>query len=403
MTNGGGAQRLRALRSRLRLRWGSLPPWGLVLLIWGASRLVTTTLLGTLFAVATHFQWTFASYRSDPNFFTFSGSWDTWFYRQIALTGYPTELPTDAAGHVEPNAWAFLPVFPAVVRGVSAFTGLDFYAAGVLVASVCGALAALLLYRLLAVRVGVTSALWAVALFCFGPLSFILQVAYAESLYLFLVFAALWAMMERRYLLMIPFAAVAAFTRPGVLALSLALALLLLLRWRERELFPWRERWAIVAAGLSIAAAGLAWPLVAGAVTGLHDAYLTTELSWWTGFVGRVDFVPLTPWFLMAFEYLGVAGIVLVLLLVAGFGWWLSRRALHPLRPEVVVYSASYALYLVAVFLPQQSLFRLLLPLAPLLGDPMIARSKPLRRGLLAGSIALQPVAMWLLWFIGYP
>ncbi|TFD56268.1 hypothetical protein E3T43_09245 [Cryobacterium sp. Hh7] len=131
--------------------------------------------------------------------------------------------------------------------------------------------------------------------------------------------------------------------------------------------------------------------------------FAAAELSWWTGFVGRVELVPLTPWFLMAFEYLGVVGIVLVLLLAAGFGWWLSRRALHPPRPEIVAYSASYGLYLVAVILPQQSLFRLLLPLPPLLGDPAIARSKPLRRTLLAGSIALQPVAIVLLWFVGYP
>lgn len=399
MTNGGGAERLSALRSRLS--W--LPPWGLVLLIWAASRLLTTTLLATLFAVATRFDWTFASYRSDPSFFTFSGSWDSSFYRQIALHGYPTELPTDAAGHVEPNAWAFLPVFPWLVRVVSALTGLDFYVAGTFVATAFGAGAALVLYRLLVPRVGNTSALWAVALFCFGPLSFVLQVAYAESLFLFLSFASLWMMLSSRYLLMIPFAVVAAFTRPGVLALSLALAILLLLRWREPDRFAWRERFAIVAAGLAIAAAGLVWPLVAGAVTGVHDAYLATELSWWTGFVGRVEFVPLTPWFLMAFEYLGVAGIVLVLVLAAGFGWWLSRRALHPLRPEIVAYSASYGLYLVAVFLPQQSLFRLLLPLAPLLGDPAIARSRPVRRGLLAVSVALQPVAIVLLWFIGYP
>ncbi|MBG6212525.1 MAG: hypothetical protein LH475_04425 [Cryobacterium sp.] len=399
MTSGGGVQRLSALRSRL----SGLPPWGLVLLIWAASRLLTTALLGTLFAVATRAGWNFASYRSDPNFFTFSGSWDSSFYRQIALSGYPAVLPTDTAGNVEPNAWAFLPVFPWLVRVVAALTGLEFYVAGMLVAILFGAGAALGLYHLLASRVGANSALWAVTLFCFGPLSFILQVAYAESLFLFLVFTSLAMMVSRRYLLMIPFAVLAAFTRPGVLALSLALLIILVLRWRERGRSARAERWAILAAGLVIAAAGLSWPLVADAVTGVHDAYLMTELSWWTGFVGRVEFVPLTPWFLMAGKYLGVVGIVLVLALASGFGWWLSRRLLHPLRPEIVAYSASYGLYLVAVFLPQQSLFRLLLPLAPLLGDPAISRSKALRRSLLGAGIALQPVAIVLLWFIGYP
>ncbi|WP_233193198.1 hypothetical protein [Cryobacterium sp. Y29] len=126
MTNGGGAERLSALRSHL----GRLPPWGLVLVIWAASRLLTTTLLASLFIVATRLDWNFASHRSDPNFFTFSGSWDSSFYRQIALRGYPTELPTDLAGNTLPNAWAFLPVFPWLVRGVSALTGLEFYVAG---------------------------------------------------------------------------------------------------------------------------------------------------------------------------------------------------------------------------------------------------------------------------------
>lgn len=110
--------------------------------------------------------------------------------------------------------------------------------------------------RLPVPRAGLHPALWAVALFWFGPLSFILQVAYAESLFLVLVFASLWMMLSKRYLLMIPFAVMAAFTRPGVLVLSLALAIMLVLHWRERDRFAWSERWAIVAAGLIIAASG---------------------------------------------------------------------------------------------------------------------------------------------------
>ncbi|KFF60216.1 hypothetical protein JF66_05770 [Cryobacterium sp. MLB-32] len=379
--------------------------WSTVLLIFIASRVVTTVFLATMFALASGRGWTFASYRANPSFFTFSGSWDSSFYRQIALHGYPSILPTDATGLVEPNAWAFLPVFPGLVRGVMELTGLAFYPAGVLVGTLFGAAAALALYGLLYSRVGHTSAFWAVVLFCFGPLSFVLQVAYAESLYLFLVFCSLWAMLRRRYLLMIPFAIVAAFTRPGILAVSLALGVFFLIRFAHRRAdpFPWRERLAMIVAGLLIGAAGLAWPLVAGAVTGMPDAYLDTELSWWTGFVGRVDFVPLTPWFLMAGRYLGPLGVVLVIALAAGFVWWLCRPSARRLGPELLVYSGSYGLYLLAVFLPQQSLFRLVMPLAPLLGDPALARSSGIRRTLLGVGIALQPVAIVLLWFIGYP
>ncbi|KQV06878.1 hypothetical protein [Leifsonia sp. Root112D2] len=374
-----------------------------VLTIYLASRAVTTAFMATLFLVASGQGWSFASHRAHATFFTFSGSWDSSFYKRIALEGYPLQLPTDAAGHVEPNAWAFLPVFPWLSRGVMAVTGLEFYTAGVIVATVFGAAAAVVLYKLLVRRVADRPALWAVIFFCFGPLSFMLQVAYAESLFLFLLFCALWAMVTQRYLLMIPFGVLAAFTRPGALALALALGIQLLVRLLRRETVGWRKASAIIVAGAVIAAAGLAWPVIASAVTGHPGAYLETELSWWTGFVGRVSFVPLTPWFIMAGRYLGVAGIVLVIAVIAGFAWWLSRRSLRRVGEDIVGFGASYGLYLVAVFLPQQSLFRLLMPLAPLLGDPALSRTR-LRRGVLLGAaIALQPVAIVLLWFLGYP
>lgn len=381
----------------------SLPSWVRVLMIYALSRLVSTTFLAVIFTAATQQHWTFASYRANPDFFTFSGSWDASFYRQIALHGYPAELPLDATGNVQPNVWAFLPVFPWLARAVMAVSGLNFYVAGVLVALLCGAGAAVVLHRMLLPRVGETAALWAVILFCFGPVSFVLQIAYAESLFLLLAFGSLAAMLARRYLLLIPLALVAAFTRPGVIALALALGVHFLVRLFGRDPFPWRDRITSALAGALIAVAGLAWPVIASVVTGHDNAYLETELSWWTGFVGHADLVPLTPWFLMASRYVGAFGIVLVVGLIAGFVWWLSRRSLRALGHELIAFGASYGLYLVAVFLPQQSLFRLLLPLSPLLGDPAISRNPAVRTTLLVAGIALQPVAIALLWFLGYP
>jgi hypothetical protein len=380
-----------------------------VLVLYALSRLVSSAWLGGLFSLATSQGWAFASYRADPSFASFSGSWDASYYRTIAQQGYPTELPVDDDGHVLPNPWAFLPVFPGLVRGVASVLGVDlagnaFFAIGLVVAVVAGGGAAVLLHRVVLETVGPQSALWAVALFCFGPLSFVLQVAYAESLMLLLTFAALLALVRRQYLLMVPFGVVAAFTRPGVLALALALAVTAVVRLRrEGRGFTRRERVSVVVAGLLISAAGLAWPVIADHVTGRSGAYLDTELSWWVGFVGRQHFAPLTPWFVMAGTFLGVAGIVLVGVVLGVVAWAFTRRSTQAMGVEVVSYAASYLLYLVAVFLPQQSLPRLLLPVAPLLGHPVVVAVPRLRWVLLGVGVVLQPVAVVLLWFVGYP
>ncbi|WP_119867610.1 hypothetical protein [Frondihabitans sp. 762G35] len=390
------------MRGALRQR-----PWLMALAIYAASRGVSSLLLGTMFAVATASGWTFASHRSNPTFFTFSGSWDASFYRTIATRGYPSVLPTDASGNVVPNPWAFLPVFPGIVRAVSTVTGLDFYPAGVLVATVFGAGAALMLFLLLRQRVDERRALFAVALFCVGPLGFVLQTAYAESTFLFFLFASLWALVTRRYLLLVPFAVVAAFTRPGVLALALALGVHFAVRWwqsRSRGApFPVGDRVRIVVAAAVVSVAGLAWPVIAARATGRPDAYLDTELSWWVGFVGRRHFAPLTPWFTMASTYLGALGILLVAAVIVAAAWWLTRPGVRSLGHEIVGFAGAYLLYLVAVFLPQQSLFRLLMPVAPLFGAEVFSRGRRRRILLVASSIALQAAAVVLLWFVGYP
>ncbi|GAA3331345.1 mannosyltransferase family protein [Curtobacterium citreum] len=378
--------------------------WTAPLLLWLASRVVSTVLLLGVWLTATVHGWTFASHRREGTFWSFLGSWDASFYRTIAERGYPTTLPLDQAGHVLPNAWAFLPVFPTLARAVQPLVGGSFWVAGVLVATLAGAGACVVLYRLVAAVADVRRARWATALFAFGPTGFLLQVAYAESTFLLLLFGALLALVRRRYWLVLPLGLVAAFTKPGVLALAVALAVHLVVRWtRERRTLPARDAVAIVVAGLGIAVAGLAWPVVASAVTGRPDAYLDTELSWWVGFVSRQHFAPLTPWFTMAGTWLGPVGIVLVVVVLAGAVWFWTRRGVRALGVDVVSFTAAYALYLVAVFLPQQSLPRLLMPTAPLLGADAFTATRRRAVGWLVVGVCLQPVAVVLLWFLGYP
>ncbi|WP_374009775.1 hypothetical protein [Leifsonia sp. LS-T14] len=392
---------------RLRFAGRDVPWWAAVLVLYAVSRLVTTTLMLTLFIAANIGHWSYSSPLMDPTFFTFSGSWDASYYGQIVEQGYPTSLPLDSDGSVQQNPWAFLPLYPMVVRAVMFLTGMTFYPAGFVVAVLFGAAASLMLFRLVAARAGVSSAFWATAFFCFGPLSFVLQIAYAESMFFFLMFAALLAMMQRRYWLMLPFGVAAAFTRPGALALPLALGIVLLVRLlqarRGGEGFRPRERLSMIVAAAAIAVAGLSWPIIAAAVTGTGDAYIATELSWWTGFIGKVAFIPLTPWFLLSWRYLSIVGALLVVGVIAGYTWLMTRPSVRALGTDLVAYAVSYGLYLFAVFLPQQSLFRLLLPLSPLAGARGLTRNRRARKVVLLACIALQPVALVLLWFIGYP
>ncbi|HEU5222237.1 MAG TPA: hypothetical protein VFU07_00970 [Candidatus Lumbricidophila sp.] len=410
-----------------------MPWWGQVLVVFALSRVWSTALLGTMFALATANGWHLASVRENPSFFTFSGSWDASFYRTIATKGYPTDLPTDEMGNVRPNPWAFLPMFPWLARALM-LTGLEFWVAGVLISVVAGAGAMLVLSRLVAGRVGERPALWAVAITSFGPVAFILQAAYAESLALLLIFGALLAFDRGRYEVALLLGALAAFTRPGALALALGFGLVVvwgvatrysprLAAWRgasagdrdataspvmdgsgTRQLSPtpWGTLVRMGIAALGIAVAGLAWPAIADAVTGHPHAYLETELSWWTGFVGRPEYVPLTPWFLMVSRYLGPIGVVAALAVFALAGWWVWRAWRRGLGDATIAFTGSYLLYLIAVFLPQQSTFRLLLPAAPMFGDPAITRRR-LQWPLLVGGALLQPVGIVLLWFLGYP
>jgi hypothetical protein len=386
-----------------RLSAARFPLWAAALVLYAVSRAWSSALLLGWFGFAKSTGSRLGNVGTHANFWSFLTSWDGHFFLSIATSGYPATLPLMPDGHINGSSWAFLPLYPALVKALVVITSMPTTVAAVVIALLAGGAATVTLARLLSLRIPRSATLWGTALFCFGPMSFLLQVGYSESLSAFLLFAGLVALIERRYVLLLCFGVAAAFTRPGALALAVAVAVHVIVRWRAGDL-PRRQCVAAVVAGLGVAAAGLAWPVIVGAVTRIPDGYTQTELAWWSTSVGHVDFVPLTPWFVMARASLGGWGIPAVLVVVAAGVWWFSRRSLRRVGPEILAYGASYALYAFAVFLPQQSLFRvLLLPLAPLVGDDAIAGSRRGRRILLVASLLLQPVAVVVLWSVSFP
>ncbi len=326
--------------------------------------------------------------------------WDAQWYWVVATHGYPAELPQSPDGAITQNAWAFLPLYPALARLLSFVTG-SYPVAAIALSVVAGYLACLALHALLRARLGEVATMWAVTFFAAGPLAALFQVGYAESLFLLWLLLALGCVQRRRYGWLYLLVPLMGYTRPGVLAFSLFLALYGCRRWlgRRTEPLPAREVVHIVALGLLAAVVGFSWPVIAALATGDPAAYLETELSW------RRIWLPDSPESFVPFDgvlhavelWSGVWGVPAAVghaALAAGLAVVAAALVLDPrvrrTGIEVRLWSASYLVYLLAVFFPQSSTFRLLVPLAPLAGAFAVLRSIVWRAGVLVAGLAAQ-------------
>lgn len=377
-----------------------------VLLVWAGGRAVNILFLYAAFAVSRLTGWAFGTDGVPARTFVdFLSGWDAHWYGTIVASGYPATLPLDLYGNVELNNWAFLPVFPFTERFVSDAFHVPWQLAGIFISLAASCAACIVLAALLRTVAAPRAAWWTVVLFSFGPVSYVLMLGYAESIFLLLIFSALLLAVRRRYFLIAPLGILASFTRPGALALALTLAIILVGRWMRRAHDPLsrREVGGLVFSGLTTAAAGFAWPVIAAAVTGDPAAYVHTETAWWVPFLHTTDAVPFTPGLLLGWVWLGPLGVAIVLgVVVATFRWILSRRT-RGLGLEVVGFAFSYTLYLFIVFLPTQSVPRLILPLTPLLADGRLSDTRRRRVWSLSISLVLQAGAVLLLWVIGNP
>jgi hypothetical protein len=393
-----------AVRPTLRDRYALVPWWAKVLVVFALSRVVTTVILLVFAWLQQANPWTGAH----PDYFAFAQIWDGTWYHIVAVSGYPSHLTFDASGHIEQNAWAFLPAYPFLCGALAAITGLPFSVVGVIVSVGFAAGTALVFYKLLLPQLGASTALFSVVLFCVAPLSPIMQVDYAESMQLFFLACALLSLLRRNYWMIIPFVAFMSFTRPTGLAFALAMGLHVVYRIavRQRDPFPLREAVAAVSATVASALLGYAWPLIAGLVTGVPDAYTATELSWRASYVGWGGLVPFQPWIQGAIWWMNwinvpnpVIGPVLLVVAVGLFAGMLFLRPVRRLSVDLRIWIASWTIYLLAVFFPQSSVFRLFMPIFPVLGAIAQPRSLAYRIGIvllfIAGQIGWVYIAYW--------
>jgi hypothetical protein len=341
-----------------------------------------------------------------PSYLRFTGlMWDATWYRTIAEQGYPAVLPHGADGLVQQNPWAFFPLFPYLVRGVMILSRAPWYVAAPLVALALGAIAAVVVYRLIergspravAARPGLPLA--TVVLLGLFPSAAVLQIGYTESLALLLVAASLLAIVERRYAWASLAVLALGFTRAVALPMAVVVVVHGLVRWRASRRGEDRLTLPDVA-GLGLlagtaAVSGVAWPLICGWVTGEPDGYLQTQGSW----RGVRDIQPFVPWGYVSRFWFGDWA---PLILVVGFGLVIACLvvpAAWRLGNELHVWSAAYLLYIVGAIEPGSSLARFLLLAFPLgaVTAGFVTRP-PWRRRVWFGLVAALMAGLQIVW-----
>ena len=380
-----------AATTRTRVGWWErLPVPARIAIVYGAARVVTTG----FFLLASALSGPGSRYGVAPSLEKLALGWDAQWYWLAAVSGYPVDLPLAAGGHVAENAWAFMPLYSYLSAGLGFLLG-SWGAGAVTISLAAGFGACLVLHSMLRDRIGDSDAMWAVVFFACGPLAALFQVGYAEALFLFFLFLALRCVQRRRWGWLYLLVPAMGFTRPGILAFALFLGLYGVYRFVRRRKDPLTTRdiaHLVALGGLSVVV-GFAWQVIAGIVTGDPGAYLATELAWrrnWLGDSGR-GFVPFdgfveaagfwfTRWGLGA-----VTGYVFLAMMVAAIGaLLLFSPQVKRLGIEVRLWLASYLVYLLLVFFPQSSIFRLLVPISPLWGALAVPKSRAWRFGVLA-------------------
>lgn len=339
-------------------------------------------------------------HEANPPWADYLAGWNGQGYREIATNGYPAEVPRTEDGQVLPNPWAFYPLYPTLVKGVMAATGLEFGFAAAAVSLTFGALATVLLYHLLYsfgrrkwVAVGgvLSLLLW--------PSAPLFQLAYAEGLALFLLVGLLTCIQTKRYLAAIIFVFLLGLTRPvGPPDLALVLVhglylgrayLLAPKKWPSGVLRVLKESQGRAWLALATASAGATatWPFVSYLATG-ENAFLEARASYshetfFFSWFRQIDHVseayPLAPLGVMAF-----------------FTVWavfqLRNRALPPVLRE---WSIVLLAYIMAVTAPVGNEYRYLMLGMFMFPFLTVPETKWRRRGYWAAVVGAGAVALF--------
>lgn len=302
---------------------------------------------------------------ANPGYGTVATNWDGQWYRLIAEQGYPLDLPVDVQGQAVMNSWAFFPLFPVSAGFLSRLTGLGFTTVAPLLNLTLGAIAVLVMYRLLRGRLSQFAASATVVVTCAFMSAPAMQLSYTEGLALLLVCLSLLLLQTRQYAWFAVAALALSLTRPIVLVLVPVVAAHWLARRRDPddEAFPRERKRVALLVPWCVAVTGL-WPLTAAVVTGDLFAYPRTMSAWKV--YGQN--IPIGSWIGRQIRDHGlVLGLLLCVLVPALIAFVVRRPAARAWGPEVRTWAWAYPAYLFVVTAPGPSIVRYMLLAFPLM------------------------------------
>ena len=196
--------------------------WRRVLVLWSSSR-VAIVVLGWLMTTQLGWHRSLEPWQRQP--WTALTGWDTVYYIRIAHDGYLNGARV-----------AFFPLYPLMIRGLEAVSGLGDATAALAVSNLAVLAALAGMYVLARDRLSETHAWRGTLYLVLSPYGFALGLAYSEGLFLAL---AVWLFVfsdRRRHGPAIVLGVLAGLTRVNGLALILPLAIV---AWRRRSPGAW--------------------------------------------------------------------------------------------------------------------------------------------------------------------
>nr|WP_093612753.1 hypothetical protein [Streptomyces indicus] len=311
-------------------------------------------------------------------------SWDARWYVGIAAHGYGRTL--HFGPEVTQSDLAFFPLFPGLVRAVTAVLPVSGPAAGLLVAWTAAALAAYGIFVLGAHLYGRRTATLLVLLWGLLPHSVVLSMAYTEPVLTACAVWALYALLTGHPVVAGALAALAGLARPNGFAVAAAVIVVAAV-----ETVRGRGSRALWAGALLAPAGWCAYVLWVGRRQGdLFGGYFGVQDGWGSHFdLGRASLAFAKRMLLTGDRFVFAAALVIVAAGVLLFALLLADRA--PLA--LVVYSGVLLLVVVGGSGFFESKARFLLPAFPLLiplarALARTTRARPWHAGVVLASLA---------------